>query len=203
MQKSNDPQVIANLINCLSILENNTFELYTNLAEKIDQPIAKSIFIHIAVDSHKHSMSLKCVAEKIGKPDKKPKNCEKHVGEVWHTIEKISKEISKKERITKEDWPDLLEKLSALESVVGEEYYMFVELKTLQLMAKEIRQMYHIDISDLESIFTRIIQEEETHRALIEKVKNLLTKVTEKKSRAPVVKYQQPDSWNKPMPSTL
>ncbi len=90
-----------------------------------------------------------------------------------------------------------------MESVVGEEYYMFVELKTLQLMAKEIRQMYHVDISDLESIFTRIIQEEETHRALIEKVKNLLTKVTEKKSRAPVVKYQQPDSWNKPMPSTL
>lgn len=96
MQKGNDPQVITNLINCLSILENKTFELYTSLAEKIDVPMAKSIFIHIAVDSHKHSMALKCVAEKIGKPDKTPKNCQKQVGEVWRTIERISKELNKK-----------------------------------------------------------------------------------------------------------
>lgn len=80
---------------------------------------------------------------------------------------------------------------------------MFVELKTLQLMAKEINQLYHVDISGLESIFTRIIQEEETHRALIEKVKRILTKPEKQKRNAPFVKYQQPDSWNKPMPSTI
>ncbi|MCX8153102.1 MAG: ferritin-like domain-containing protein [Candidatus Bathyarchaeota archaeon] len=203
MQKSNDPQVIANLINCLSILENNTFELYTNLAEKIGLPIVKSIFIHIAIDSHKHSMALKCVAEKIGKPHKNPKNCEKHVGEVWRTIERISREITRKARINQADWPDLLEKLAALESVVGEEYYMLVELKTLQMMAKEINQMHRVDLSNFESIFLRIIQEEETHRALIEKVKRTLVKSKDKKQRAPIVKYQQPDSWNKPMPPTL
>jgi hypothetical protein len=163
--------------------------------------MVKSILVHIAIDSHKHSMALKCVAEKIGNPDKKPKNCEKNVGEAWNTIDKLNKEINNKERISKEDWSYLFEKLATLESIIGEEYYMFVELKTLQLMAKEINQIYNVDISNLENIFTRIIQEEETHRVLIEKIKGLIER-KEKTDKGPIVKYQHPDSWNTPLPPT-
>jgi rubrerythrin len=174
MAKNNDPQALANRINCFSILENNVFELYANLAEKTEMPMVKSILVQIAIDSHKHSVALKGVAEKIGKPDKKPRSCERNLGETWSTIDKLSKEISNKERITREDWSYLLEKLGVLESVVGEEYHMLVELKTMQLMAKKINQIYNLDLSSFEDIFTRIIQEEETHRVLIEKIKGFI-----------------------------
>jgi rubrerythrin len=180
MTKNNDPKTLANFINCLSILENNTFLLYTDLAEKVDLPMVKAILIHIAIDSHKHSMALKGVAEKIGKPEDKPKNCEKKIGEAWRTIDKLSKEISKKEIISREELSYLTERLVILESIMGEEYYMFVQLKTLQLMVKEINQLYSVDISSLGNIFTRIIQEEETHRILIERIKGLTEENTKR-----------------------
>lgn len=201
MTRNNDPKTLANFINCLSILENNTFLLYTELAEKAELPLIKSILIHIAIDSHKHSMALKDVAEKIGKPDEKPKNCEKKIGEAWRTIDKLSKEISNKEIISREELSYLTERLAILESILGEEYYMFVQLKTLQLMVKEINQIYSVDISSLGNIFTRIIQDEETHRVLIERIKKLAER-KEKADKGPVVKYQHPDSWNTPLPPT-
>ncbi len=201
MAKNKDPKTIASFINCLSILENNAFQLYTNLADKVELPLVKSFLLHIAIDSHKHSTAFKSVSESIGKPEGKPKNCEKKVGEVWRVIDALSKEISKKEKISVSELPQLSEKLAILESIMGEEYYMFLQLKTLQQLMKEINQIYNVNLSSLSSIFTRIIQDEETHRVLLEKIKGLIES-KEKTDSAPVVKYQHPDSWNTPLPPT-
>jgi rubrerythrin len=199
MTKNNNPETLAGLINCLSLLENNTFLLYKHLADKVEAPLVKSFLLQIATDSQKHSIALKGVSESIAKPKGKPRECEKKIGETWRVIDVILREIESKERIPEGDLPQLAEKLVVLESVMGEEYYQFVQLKTLELMMKEINQIYNIDLSSVKKIFLHIIQDEENHRELLEKIIKLFTP-KEKMDSAPVVKYQNPDSWSRPLP---
>jgi rubrerythrin len=47
---------------------------------------------------------------------------------------------------------------------------MFVQLKTLELMMKEINQIYNIDLGSVKKIFLNIIRYEETHRELLEQI---------------------------------
>jgi nanoRNase/pAp phosphatase (c-di-AMP/oligoRNAs hydrolase) len=51
--------------------------------------------------------------------------------------------------------PQLAEKLEILESEMGEEYYQFVQLKTLKFMVKEINQIYNIDLGSVKKDFPK------------------------------------------------
>ena len=82
---------------------------------------------------------------------------------------------------------------------MGEEYYVFVHLKTLDLMMKEINQLYSIDLGSVKKLFLNIIRDEETHRELLKEVKMLIVPKDEIDS-APIVKYQNPDAWSRPIP---
>jgi hypothetical protein len=91
-----------------------------------------------------------------------------------------------------------------LESTVGEEYHILVELKTLQYMTREIREIYNVDLEDLKDILETIIRDEETHRKLLSKMKKILVgqeKQTE--DIAPAVKYRSPDSWTAHIPAGI
>jgi rubrerythrin len=201
LTEKNDPKNLASFINCLSLLENNAFLLYKQLADKVEVPLVKSFLLQIAIDSQKHSIVLKGVSESIAKLKGKPKECRKKVGETWRVTQAILRETEKKERIPEGDLPQLAEKLSIMESIMGEEYYQFVQLKTLKLMMKEINQIYNIDLSSVKKIFLNIIRDEETHRELLEKIKELI-KRKEEIDATPVVKYRNPDSWSRPLPPT-
>jgi rubrerythrin len=201
MTNNNDSKTLASFINCLSLLENNTFLLYENLSEKVEEPLVKSFLLQISIDSQKHSIVLRGVAESIGKPDGKPKNCEKKIGESWKIVEAILREIKYKKKIPSGDFPKLAQTLTVLESMMGEEYYMFVQLKTLELMMKEINQLYNIDLGSVKKLFLNIIRDEETHREILEKIKTIITP-KRKINGTPVVKYQNPDAWSRPMPQT-
>jgi len=90
----------------------------------------------------------------------------------------------------------LIEKLMLLESTVAEEYYILVQLKTLQYMTREIREIYNVDLEDLKDILETIIRDEETHRELLAKMKKIL--VGEEKQTediAPAVTYKNPNAW--------
>ena len=201
MAASNDPKALASFINCLSFLENNTYLLYKDLADKVEAPLVRSFLLQIAIDSQKHSIALKGVAESIAKPSDNIKECEKKIGATWRIVETLLRDVKGKKKIPSGDFPKLVEKLTVLESVMGEEYYMFVQLKTLQGMMKEINQIYNIDLGSVKKIFLNIIRDEETHRELLEKIKMLVTPETELDT-APVVKYQNPDAWSRPLPDT-
>jgi hypothetical protein len=56
---------------------------------------------------------------------------------------------------------------------MDEEYYIFVQLKTLELMVKEINQMYNIDLRSAKSIFINIISDEDRHREILETIERL------------------------------
>jgi len=97
-----------------------------------------------------------------------------------------------------------VKKLMLLESTVGEEYYILVQLKTLQYMTREIRETYNVDIKDLRDILATIISDEETHRKLLSKMKKILSgKEEQTEDTAMTVKYKNPDAWSRAMPDSI
>ena len=201
MTKNNDPKTLAQLITCLSILENDTAMLCTALSSKIPLPLVKSLLRSIANDSLKHSTLLKGVAKSIAEIKDNFRYCEKKGGEVWRYVAEYSKEIASKEKFTEEEMSQLSEKLAFFESAMGEEYYVFVQIKTLQLMMKEINKIYNIDLGNLKNIFIQIINDEEHHREILETIKSIFNRHPEPQN-TPLVKYQNPDAWSRPLHQT-
>jgi rubrerythrin len=66
-------------------------------------------------------------------------------------------------------------------------------------MMKEINQLYSIDLGSVKKLFLNIIRDEETHRELLKEVKMLIVPKDEIDS-TPIVKYQNPDAWSRPIP---
>ena len=198
---------VVDFLNCASILEERAYSLYKNLADKVNLPLVNSLLLHIAYDSRKHSVVLKGITESITKPKKQPKDYEKKLffGKTWTVIENLAKEIAKEQRIPKDSIASLLKKLMLLESTVGEEYHILVQLKTLQYMTSEIREMYNVDIKDLKDILEIIIRDEETHRKLLSKMKKILVGNEEERIEdiAPAFKNQNPDAWSIAKPNSV
>jgi rubrerythrin len=196
---------VVDFLHCASILEERTYLLYKNLADKVDIPLVNSLLLHIAYDSQKHSAILRGISGSIAKPKKPSKNCEKKLfGPTWTAIERLTEEIAREKRIPKENMSSLVKKLMILESTVGEEYYILVQLKTLEYMTKEIRETYNVDLEDLKDILETIIRDEETHRELLAKMKKILVGEEEQaEDEAPQVKYKSPDSWTAHIPAGI
>ncbi|MGB8780928.1 MAG: hypothetical protein WCD81_09820 [Candidatus Bathyarchaeia archaeon] len=200
------PETVADFLRCASILVERAYLLYKSLADKVNLPLINSLLLHIAFDSRKHSVILKGLSESMVKQKKQPRGCEKKLffGGTWTAIERLAEEIARKERIPREHMSSLVEKLMLLESTVGEEYYILVQLKTLQYMTREIRETYNVDLEDLKDILETIIRDEETHRELLSKMKKILVgeeKQTE--DMAPAVKYKNPNVWSRSMPDSF
>jgi rubrerythrin len=197
---------IADFLRCASILEERAYLLYKSLADKVNLPLVNSLMLHIAFDSRKHSVILKAISESIAKPKKQPKDSEKKLffGGTWTAIERLAGEISRKERIPRKNMSSLLEKLMLLESTVAEEYYILVQLKTLQYMTREIRETYNVDLEDLKEILETIIKDEETHRLLLSKMKKILVgKEKQTEDIAPTFKYKTPSAWSRSTPQSI
>ena len=197
---------VADFLHCASVLEERAYLLYKSLADKVNLPLVNSLMLHIAYDSRKHSVILKGISESITKPKKQPKDCQKKLflGGSWTVIERLARDIDREKRILKEDMSSLINKLMLLESTVGEEYYILVQLKTLQYMTREIREIYNVDLEDLMDILETVVRDEETHRKLLSKMKKILAgeeQQTEKKT--PTVKYKNPDAWSRTMPESI
>jgi ribonucleotide reductase beta subunit family protein with ferritin-like domain len=147
-----EPRIICEYMNCLSILESQTSLLYKSISDKIEIPLIKTLLKEIEMDSQKHSMLLKGVSESIAKPKGNQKKCSKG-SETLQTTERLLKEVAGIKRISSEDLTQLSEILETLENAMSEEYHMLVQMKTLQMMMKEINQIYNIDLYNVRDIF--------------------------------------------------
>jgi rubrerythrin len=194
---------VVDFLHCASVLEERAYLLYKSLADKVNLPLVNSLLLHIAYDSRKHSVILKGISESIAKPKKQPKDCEKKLflGGPWTVIERLARDIDREKTIPKEKMSSLIRKLMLLESTVSEEYYILVQLKTLQYLTEEIRETYNVDLEDLKDVLETIIRDEETHRELLSKMKKILVgKEKQKEDKTPKFKYQNPDAWSRVMP---
>jgi rubrerythrin len=198
------PEGIVGFLKCSSFLEQETYLFYQSLADKVDIPLVKSMLLHIAFDSQKHSAILNGMCESIGGSNIKPKDCEKRTGLAWRTIEDLKREISSEKKIHKETLSSLAKKLAVLESNFGEEYFVLVQMKTLEYMTKEINEIYNVQLQDMKEIFEVIIRDEETHKELLSKMQRFLSKDEKKTEETkPGFKYQNPDAWSKPLPDSV
>jgi rubrerythrin len=201
MTKMNDAKVIANYLHCLSILENNTSLLYQKLSEKTGMPLVKTLLLSIAQDSSKHSVLLNGIADSIAVSKEKAKDCAKRLGETWRVVDTFLQEITSGERMSRMELGQLTEKLTILESSLAEEYYIFVQMKTLHHMVKEINQLYNINLERTKNIFMSIIKDEEHHRELLATTKDILSEnEPQSPDSTPKIKYQNPDSWIQSLP---
>jgi rubrerythrin len=190
----NDAKTMAEYIGCLRMLESNTSLLYRSLSEKTENSLAKSLLLSIAQDSSKHSTFLKGIGDSIANSNVKTKDCEKNLGPIWLTVDNYLKEIKTK-KIGELSFADLYEKLIVFESDMGEEYYVLVQMQTLQHLTKEINERYSISLDNVKSIFESIIRDENHHQEILETLKEL-TKPEEKDlDNSPLVQYQSPDNW--------
>jgi rubrerythrin len=202
MTKMNNPKLIAKYIHCLSILEDKTALLYKNLSERVEPPLIKSLLLSISKDSSKHSALLKGIAVSISDSKQKAKDCAKNLGEVWNTVSSYLNEMKRKEKVSKVYFSELLPVLMALESSLGEEYYIFVQMKTLQLMVKEINRFYNINLDKIKNVFESIIRDEEHHREILATIKDIITEDSVEQDSTPKVKYPNPDAWIHSLPPT-
>jgi rubrerythrin len=192
---------IAEYLNCQSILESQTSMLYHILSEKVELSLIKTLLKEIELDSHKHSILLKGVSNSIKQSNGTQKECLK-TSQTLQTITSLLKEIAKMDAVSSEDLKKLGEIFITLESQMGEEYYILIQMKTLERMAKLINEEYSVDLIKVKNIFLKIIQDEERHIEILETIKQL---TTEKKqtNNSPIVKFQNPDSWFKPKLSSV
>jgi hypothetical protein len=202
MTKMNDAKSIAKYICCLSVLEDKTALLYENLSGRVEPPLIKSLLLSVSKDSSKHSALLKGVAASIYDSEQNAKDCAKNLGDVWSTVNGFLDELNKKKKVRKVYFSELLPKLMGLESSLGEEYYIFVQMKTLQLMAKEINQLYNITLDKIKKVFESIIRDEEHHREILATIKDVINGDSVEKDDAPKVKYVNPDAWVHSLPPT-
>ena len=184
---------MASQLSCLSMLEYNTALLYKSLSEKTEIPLAKSLLLSIAQDSSKHSALLKGISDSLASTDVKIKDCAKNLGPIWQNVTTYLKEVTAKEENL--SLAELYEKLLTLESSIGEEYYVFVQMQTLQHMTKEINQLYNINLDKVKRIFESIINDEEHHREILATLKELSEPKIKDLDNTPLVKFQSPDHW--------
>ncbi len=201
MSKQNDPQTMTEYLLCLSNLETSTATLYKQIADKTNIPLAKTLFQEISIDSEKHALILKGISESIAPSKDDQKACEKKMGPTMEFMVKAQKEIAKIKNIDEKNLPWLVEKLGYFESVMGEDYYMFTQLHTLEVLVKKINEQYSIDLTSTKHLFTKIIQDEDHHRELLETIRGLVVKKEVENDNSPVVRYKNPDSWSRPMPA--
>ncbi len=190
------PKDLAALFYCSSILEEKTYQLYYELGRKVSHPILKSMILGIASDSKKHSKTFEELSKSLVSVKPKTKQCQKVLGPTWENLISLKKEIVRKESIDLKRLHQIMEKLALLEYSLSEEYQIFVQLKTLQFMTKEVNQSYDVNLKNVEYLFKSIIDEEQEHREILLQIMELSKEKEEKlNDNAPMVKYQNPDAW--------
>lgn len=169
-----DPAGLRGLICSLSLFENKTAHIYKQIADKVEFPLIKSLLLEISLDSLKHYHLLKGIAESMPKVGEAAKECPMKVNKEWDTIEKYLADFLKKERIAESDLPELSEKLTLFESVMGEEYDIFIQIKSLELFANEIKHKYNVALDNVHHIFMGIIDDEEHHQEILANIKDII-----------------------------
>ena len=196
-----NPKMMAQYLDCLSVLEDNTALLYRKLSERADTPIVASLFLSISQDSSKHSSLLKGVARSISNPKQNKRDCARKLKDVWRMVDFCLEELNKEEKAGKISFLELLPKLDALESQLGEEYYIFVQMKTFQFLAKEINVLYKVKLEKVRNIFESIARDEEHHKEVLATIREVIVESASENDTTPRVKYQNPDSWDQSLPA--
>jgi rubrerythrin len=189
---------MAYVIKCLSLLEDRTAQLYRILSEKAEVPLSKSLLLAISQDSSKHSGLLRGISDTLTHVDVKEKDCAITLGQPWKMVTSHLKQAMEIQKPLTE--LEFYHKLSVYESILGEEYAIFVQMKTLQHLSTMIKETYNISLEKVKEVFESIIGDEEKHKEYLATLKENNETLRKEYDYTPIVKYQTPDKWIKYSP---
>jgi len=178
----------------LGLIERELYQLYTNLSEKVEDLAAKSLFAYIATDSLKHSTILVTIIEEAGGSRVREQDCDENIRYNIELITALSKDVSEKPIIDREELISLIDTLAGFESLLYDEYSKAFQLEATRFMKGKRRKT---DESDL-NIFSLIVDDEDLHKRILLSIVSLCDKKLDFKNNAPIFKYQNPDSWYMP-----
>jgi len=178
----------------LGLIERELYQLYSNLSEKVEDLAVKSLFAYIATDSLKHSTILVTIIEEAGGSRVREQDCDENIRYNLELIATLSKDVSKKQIIDREELISLIDTLAGFESLLYDEYSKAFHLETTQFMKDERKKSHESDLD----IFSLIVNDEDLHKRILLSIVSLCDKKLDFKNNAPIFKYQNPDSWSVP-----
>jgi len=164
------------------------------LSEKVDDLAAKSLFAYIATDSLKHSTILVTIIEEAGGSRVREQDCDEKIRYNIELITTLSKDVSERQIIDREELIPLIDTLAGFESLLYDEYSKAFHLETTQFRKDERKKSHESDLN----IFNLIVDDEDLHKRILLSIISLCDKKLDFKNNAPIVKYQNPDSWYVP-----
>ena len=174
----------------LGLIEKELYQLYSNLSEKVEDLAAKSLFAYVATDSLKHFTILATIIEEAGGSRLREQDCDENIRYNIELIKTLSKDVSKRKKIDRVELISLINTLADFESLLHKQYSRTFHLETTRFMKDERKS----DESDL-NILSLIVDDEDRHKRILLSIVNLCDKKIDFKNTAPIVKYQNPDSW--------
>jgi rubrerythrin len=178
----------------LALIEKELYQLYTNLSEKVEDVAAKTLFAYIATDSLKHSNILVTIIEEVNGSKAREQHCDENIIYTKELIKTLSNDVAKSEIISLEELIPLIDMLVGFENLLVNEYKKAFHLEYTGFAEHELDKDQEIDLN----IFTLIVGDEERHQRILLAITTLCDRKLSFKRDAPIVKYQNPDSWYVP-----
>src|SRR3990170_6390780 len=185
---------IAGFLHCLGNVEEETGVLFFNLSKKGEIVSVKRQLLEISNDCKKHAALFWGLSKRIESSKVNMKDCEKKLGLITATVERVSLKIAKKEKVTVEELHELI---SILEGSSVEERFIQIQAKTLQMMSSEINRLYGVNFEEFEEQLMGASRDEENHRILLENIRESLETEMKKNLNSLKVKYLDHADWIK------
>jgi rubrerythrin len=186
--------VIERQILSLALIERELYQLYTNLSEKVENVAVKTLFSYIATDSLKHSNILVTIIDEVNGSKAREQHCDENIIYTKELIKTLSKDVAKSEIISPEELFSLIDTLVGFENLLVNEYKKAFHLEYTGFAEHELDKKHEKDLN----IFTLIAGDEERHQRILLAIITLCDRKLSFKRDAPIVKYQNPDSWYVP-----
>jgi hypothetical protein len=178
----------------LALVEKELYQLYTTLSEKVEDLSVKALFSYIATDSLKHSTILSAIIDEVDGSKARELDCEMNIIYNKELIKTLSKDVAKNERISREELISLIDTLAGFENLLFNEYKKAFHLEYRGFSKHEPDKNDETDLN----ILTLIVGDEERHQRILSAIVTLCDKKLSFKHDAPIVKYNNPDSWYVP-----
>ncbi len=178
-----------------SKLELEAFNLYETFSKKINQP-ENCFILGLAYDSIKCAKIIQGILDYIEAPETEKTNPKKDFTELTNGVSAFTQKIAKINSVDNEIASEILKELVTLEDQLTEAYTEYSKSIAIKIMSDEFSRLQS-NLNKFKKLFETFAEEKQKHKEiLIEIACYFDTRETERlRHAAPVVRYQNPDSW--------
>lgn len=188
-------QESAQYLKCCAQLELEAFNLYGTFSKKINQP-ENCFVLGFAYDSLKCAKIIQGILDYIEAPETEKTNPKKNFSDLISSVSIFSKKVSKINSVDNEVASEILKELVTLEDQLTEAYTEYSKSSAIKVLSDEFSKL-QVNLDKFKKLFEFFADEKQKHKeTMIEIASYFDTRETERlRHAAPVVKYQNPDSW--------